>query len=122
MKALLVSTLMLGGCAGFGPVSDAGPYPTDYKALAARYVNATFKDPDSIKNAAIAKPMPYKNALGVGYVLCISANSKNSFGGYTGNRLTTAWLDSNRRIRDFNAPSLCDTAVFEPWPEMNGKG
>lgn len=79
-----------------GPATEAtddpGRFPTEYKSLAKNALRESLKDPDSMKDFAVGTPRPIKafNGLlfGGGYTsfyrICMAANAKNGFGGYTG--------------------------------------
>lgn len=89
---LIVSASIL-GCSTPPPTSqdlaaaNYGPYPQQYKALIANYLQATLREPGSAAISAV--PAPVKAYAGVkhytyGWATCMGVNAKNGYGGYTG--------------------------------------
>ena len=85
-----------------------------------------WKDPDSIRDARIGQP--YSCAGGLAQVarppdacVCVEANAKNSFGGYTGLRRNEV-LFSDRQIVDVvdARESTYSCGQMMPFPEING--
>jgi hypothetical protein len=70
--------------------AEYGPYPAQYQAKIATYLQTTLKDPES---ARISTPFaPKKTFAGLnkpvyGWGTCMGVNAKNSFGGYTGTKI-----------------------------------
>ena len=98
MKHLIVLTaLLLGGCVS-APTSeemtsaDYGPPPKDYEATVREYLSHTLKDPYSYDLKFLFEPRKDWSGLGArkqfGYAVCANVNAKNSFGAYTGFKLT----------------------------------
>lgn len=127
MRKIYIASLALvalaAGCGTLGviPQEQAGPLAENYKEVLKKYVQATFKDPDSVKDAEIAKPVPYRVFDRRGYVICYKANAKNSYGGYTGTQILAVMMYGTE-ITSYGS-SVCPqvNAVYEPWPEVNGK-
>lgn len=115
---ITVATFALAGCAS--NVRDSSEtYPGDYKADALAARPTLFKDPSSVRDAAIGTPTP--NWLG--WKACFRANAKNSFGGYVGLQMFTLQF-----YRNGSPPILlpvtiydgCQPNLLDPFPEMNG--
>ena len=102
----------------------SGEYPANYKRLIKQYVQMNFKDPDSIKNASISKPIQGQVLLQQGWIVCLRANAKNSYGGYVG-LSNTNFLIKNSEIllaQDWGqAPDCSHGSPYEKWSELEGK-
>ena len=130
----IIAAAAVAGCATAPPTAtgstDQAP-PIDYRAKVQERVKATWKDPYSIRDARIAVPkrddfpLPLPSGLwasGV-WVACIQANSKNSFGAYTGQTIHAAVFIDGMVQHILQAPrwdSFCADAVWTPFPEING--
>lgn len=115
----LGSFLSLTGCAVNAVISqeEAGPFPANYKVATADYIKSTFKDPYSLRDVMISKPIPYKILNHTGYVVCFQANAKNSFGGYTGIDYTEIMIEKEKVWSTGN--NYCNQrGGLEPWSEM----
>lgn len=91
--------------------------PPDHKAaiLAAR--SSLWKDPDSIKAASITAPRRHLNMM---WHVCVRANARNSFGGYTGEKDMLIGLYDDTRppsVLMVDATGYCDFP-HEPFPEI----
>ena len=83
---------------------DYGSAPTDYKKSIERYLDSTLKDPDSKKVEYISTPVTqwykanpmYGGNLMAGYAVCAYVNAKNSYGGYTGGKLSWFLIKNDR--------------------------
>ncbi|WP_414828829.1 hypothetical protein [Alteromonas sp. H39] len=69
--------------------ADYGAYPADYEAIVKSYYRSKLSDPDSARYQLIATPQRYwlGNELDdvyYGYLVCVTLNTKNLFGGYKG--------------------------------------
>jgi hypothetical protein len=94
-----------------------------HKLLAER--NRIWKEPESIRDARIGEPywcprgqdpVPTKTCI------CVEANGKNSYGGFTGVHLTGfAFRNANdfEVIGKMGPYATCGRLT--PWPEMNGR-
>lgn len=84
--------------------------------------NRLWKDPESIRDAGIG---PVERPMIGGYWhVCVRANAKNSFGGYTGQQdMLIGLYDDGREpfVVSGNAPGVaaCQKG-FEPFPELEG--
>lgn len=72
---------------------DHGRYPSNYEAIIKSWYAQNLKDPDSVKFGRISKPRKevvvvdqLANKALYGYSVCASANAKNSYGGFTGQK------------------------------------
>lgn len=91
MVGLLIGALMGAAQAGDFTVAQCGPFPKNYKTLAKTGLNRVLKDPDSAKIRFLASPNPggaFVNHVNVpAWLVMAAVNSKNSYGGYTGEHL-----------------------------------
>jgi hypothetical protein len=108
---------VLAGCAGMQGADTS--FPTDYREIIARNQTTLFKDPGSVQDAQIGVP---KSSMW-GWQVCLKANAKNGFGGYTGQTMYTVQLYKNG-----NPPILlpstiydgCGSDYFVPFHEIEG--
>lgn len=94
---IALAALLLGGCVS-APTSeemnsaDFGPPPKDYEATVREHLSQTLKDPYSYDLKFLFEPRKDWSGLGArkqfGYAVCANLNAKNSFGAYTGFKLT----------------------------------
>lgn len=108
----------LGGCAGQQTTADAS-WPTDYREIILRNKSTLFKDPESVRDAAISGP---SKAM-FGWRVCLKANARNGFGGYTGQTMYTILLYSNGNPPLLQAVTIydgCGSEYFEPFHELEG--
>src|ERR1041384_4775772 len=67
-----------------------GPYPTNYQELIMQWLNKQLIDPDSARIEWNGEPKPAdlgKNGEHLyGYLVNLTVNARNRFGGYTGNQ------------------------------------
>lgn len=116
MRAFVIaSALMLCGCNTTSESETVSP--PDAKAAILAYKNRLWKDADSIKGAAITAP--YRN-IGQWHV-CVRANAKNAFGGYTGEKDSVIVLydDGRPEVISSDAP-ICESKARTPFPELDG--
>jgi hypothetical protein len=116
MKRAVFATFLVAGCA-----TSPQQNPMTWSE-AARIVlsnkGSLFKDPESVRDAALGQP--YLSALG-GNRVCIRANAKNSFGGYTGVR-DELLLIANGTVSTLGTATPADPCgTFIPLPELNGR-
>jgi hypothetical protein len=92
---------------------DYGSYPADYKQSIERYLNVVLKDPDSKKIEWLREPLTmYHKAspmlggqLIAGYAVCAYVNGRNSYGGYTGSKLSWFLIKNDKVIQSFMSTS-----------------
>lgn len=92
----------------------------DAKTVVLAYKNEFFKDPDSIKNASIATPQRH---MGFMWHICVRANAKNAFGGYTGLKdMLIGYYDGPKppTVLMTDATEECAKYPHEPFPELEG--
>ncbi len=123
----LAACLVLAGCAGPPAQSTAeGPtqeeianaiYPPkpDYRKEALIYFHNTLKDPASavydnwtLQHAWIATP-----PAGFGWIVHVSVNAKNSYGGYTGAEDYFLWVKSLGGVIDLQMPRAPHTVMLD---------
>lgn len=133
--------IALAGCASPGgglttasapaPKTIQEPYPTEWRHKVAAFVKANWKDPASIRDAELAAPVVeiipanLNIAFAPRWVVCVSLNAKNSFGGYTGKTMHQVLMRDNRVLAVQPASQMgptCDNAKLEPFSEINGSG
>lgn len=130
-SAFLLAALAISGCASNQQMTTGSipAAPVDYRAQVANRVMSDFKDPGSIQNAKIAapkldmNPLPLPSGLWSSghWVVCMSANSKNSFGGYTGQQsLAAVFIDGKVEGLIGNArwTAFCADAQYEAFAEV----
>lgn len=91
---LIVISLILGACGTVTREQAAtayyGSYPTNYENIVKQHFEIQLIDPTSVIYRSMTTPRKwYFGGHGLvpakfGYVVCVSMNAKNSFGGYTG--------------------------------------
>lgn len=111
---------LLAGCQTDQRATEAPP-PTDTRPRILAAKNQLWKDPDSIKNASISG---LRRHLGMMWHVCVRANAKNAFGGYTGEKdMVIAIYDNPYQppaaLMSEAPPNYCPEP-FEPFPELNG--
>lgn len=99
----------------------------DAKRLVLAERSRLWKDPDSIRDAAIG--VPHACVGGLSHVadmpnvcVCVELNARNSLGGYTGLKRTEV-LIRDTRVVDVITPAREMTypcGAMTPFPEMNG--
>ena len=85
---LLLGVVALGGCVSTQIERSAMPVTSSVRATIVNHVRDTWKDPYSIRDAEISKAFEPQGYKGARYAVCIRANSKNSYGGYTGRQIS----------------------------------
>src|SRR3981081_4023062 len=121
----IISAALLAGCA---TAARAPPPLTlgDAKAIVVSSRAVYWKDPESIRDAAIGQP--YSCTGGLVHVarppsacVCVMANAKNLFGGYTGLKPSVVLIAGGSVIDVISPRSQdeCDSMV--PFPELEGK-
>jgi hypothetical protein len=94
--------------------------PPDAKAAVLAHKNKLWKDPDSIKGAAIAAPTRH---MGFMWHVCVRANARGGFGGYTGEKDALIGLYDDGRPPEAllsDAAGACYQKVYAPFPELDG--
>jgi hypothetical protein len=115
-RAAALMALALAGCqTDQSAVPDRPPPDAKTAVLAAK--GSLWKDPDSIKNASITAP---RRHMGFMWHVCVRANAKNGFGGYTGEKdMLIGLYDDGRPPSPLmaDATGYCDFP-HEPFPEI----
>jgi hypothetical protein len=143
MRIALTPSLLivLGGCAANLPPPSPGVIqeptevsappetgPPPLTAQAARTAllaekRRLWKDPDSIRDAAISPPH-YCPTQPSSVCVCVEANSRNGAGGFTG-IITSIFIFEGTKIVDgvegVYAPARAKCGPFQPFPALNGK-
>ncbi len=86
--------IVMAGCATLPTPTDVdnadyGPFPTNYEQIVRDYYQQELRDPDATRYKQIDEPVRYwlGNELDdvyYGYLVCVTLNTKNLFGGYKG--------------------------------------
>lgn len=123
LLATLISAISLASCQTDQAAAPVPPAP-DVRSIVLSNKGALWKDPESIRNASITPPRRhYMGPFGDMWHVCVRANAKNGFGGYTGEKdMLIGIYDDGRRpeaLRE-NAPESCDMP-HEAFPELNGE-
>lgn len=104
--------------------------PANYREQIRSYVKANFKDPYSIRDAAIAVaplrdndilPLPSGMWASGFYVVCFKANAKNAFGAYTGVKAHGAIFIDGNLDSVSSTPryeSFCANTPYEPFTDL----
>lgn len=90
-----------GGFLNTNTPADAGQRPTASAQAVQAYLNASLKDPYSLRDLAISEPALSSCAVGIygpfyGWRVDVSYNAKNSYGGYVGQRTYAYWFHGDR--------------------------
>ena len=138
MKRLIAlsATLLLGACASAGQIETSAapkklePYAADWRQKVAAFVRASSREPASIRDAQISEPLPeiqgpeIAKVMGPRWVVCVSLNSRNGLGGYTGRTMYHVAMRDGEVSSLFRASEMgptCAGAKLVPFPEVNGK-
>jgi hypothetical protein len=112
---------VLGGCAGGAGQQSAADasWPQDYREIIVRNKSTLFKDPDSVRDAMISGP---SKAM-FGWRVCLKANARNGFGGYTGQNMYSVLLYANGNpplLQQTTIYDGCGSEYFEAFHELEG--
>lgn len=69
--------------------ADYGTYPNGHEQIIKNFYAGIMKDPSSVQYIRISQPRrrwssDIISGITYGYIVCVTRNAKNSFGGYTG--------------------------------------
>ncbi len=94
LAPLALIMLLIASCASLptpeqAATADYGSYPNNYEDIVKDYFAKTLKDPDSVKYQSISTPKKFWlgdkfTGARFGYLVCVTLNAKNSYGGYVG--------------------------------------
>ena len=109
------------------PNADYGEYPNNYKDLMIGWFQDNLRDPDSAKYSDFTTPhkeyiiITQNNAPAVayGYSACVSVNSKNGYGGYTGKQLYFFMFQNGQIIKSNNVKKGGSFLGFERFGNCN---
>jgi len=110
--------LLLAGCQTDQQAAPSAQ-PPDARAAIVAAKGLLYKDPDSIKGASITAP---RRHMGFMWHVCVRANAKNAFGGYTGERDMLIGLYDDGKppsVIMANGAGYCDFP-HEPFHELDG--
>ncbi len=114
--------LALGACNSGAPPEPSAPPapPVNYRDRIAKHLRANFRDPESIRDIGISAPELGYNGLiwGEWAWVCVRANGRNGFGGFTGPQIVAYGFKGDRYQILENPETLCRNAVFGPFPEL----
>lgn len=100
---------------------DYGPYPMDHKKVIERHLDMVLKDPGSKQIEWLKGPSPMYNKAGpmfgggikAGYAVCAFVNARNSYGGYTGSKLSWFLINNDRVVMSFMATNRDSIETFQ---------
>lgn len=124
MRVLLIPVMALGlSACQTTEASTEAKAPPDARAAILASKGSLWKDPDSIKAASITAPRRHGPGLiAAMWHVCVKANAKNSFGGYTGEKHMLIGLYDDGKppsVLQTDAPAYCNYP-YEPFPELEG--
>lgn len=128
----IAATALLGACAGgysniqTSSAPSAAP-PGEWRAMTLAHLRRSLKDPYSVRDAEIAAPylaagpslMP--SGFGTPWIVCVSANSKNTFGAYAGKSPIVVLIYEGKveTSHENGAWAIaCNDVKYEPFPEL----
>lgn len=113
--------VVVGGCATKPTQADLaqadfGDFPNDYETIVKSYYGEVLKDPGSVQYRNITHPKVYATwGMGgptrYGYLVCVTLNAKNSYGGYTGFQTDGILIRNDRVIQTMEKGTLYATRV-----------
>lgn len=115
MTAAAICLSATAACAPIMPTYEIGTKPTNYEQRAIEYIKTNLKDPDSMKNVSVGAIRDgVCNSTGFrmgpmvrGWVLPVSYNATNSYGGYVGQSETYVWFQNDRIVGSSEDSSFC---------------
>jgi hypothetical protein len=117
---VIVAALVLCGCNTTSESETVSTLPPDAKAIILAHKGRLWKDPDSIKGASIAAPIRHMNMM---WHVCVRANARGGFGGYTGEKESLIGIYDDGRPPEglmADAGSHCERQNHVPFPELDG--
>lgn len=117
--------IALGGCVSTQIERSAMPVTSNIRAQIVSQVRDTWKDPYSIRDAEISRAWQPQGYTGGRYAVCIRANAKNSFGGYTGRQISCFGFENGVMIGGQSGAPISmateqDNSIlaWQPFPEL----
>jgi hypothetical protein len=105
-------------------IDTTEPIPKNHRQVAATIYRAMLKDPYSVRDAEISKPLNRSLKGFPGWTVCIRSNSKNGFGAYSG-VTTVGLIISENRYRQLldggTEREMCGGLKYEPFPELRAR-
>ncbi|MCA0405308.1 MAG: hypothetical protein LCH39_04060 [Proteobacteria bacterium] len=121
----LAGLLALGGCVSTQIERSAMPVTGIIRTAIVSHVRDTWKDPYSIRDAEISRAFQPQGYTGARHAVCIRANAKNSFGGYTGRQISCFAFENGVLVGGMSgAPVTAATGQenavlgWQPFPEL----
>ena len=104
-----------GGFLNTNVPADAGRSPENYEQTIKNYLRIALKDPNSMTDFSVSKPILTSCAVGIygpfhGWRVITSYNAKNSYGGYVGIKTYYFWFHGESLKGIGQNPSLCPEA------------
>lgn len=115
---VLAAAILAAGCVPTRDANQIGPYPERYKEAIRADIRDRFFDPHSLRDVEISQPREGHIHSQQGWVVCVRANGKNRFGGYTGRKNTAFLLNNGRVVTASDDFPACASLPHAPWPEM----
>lgn len=117
--AAIAAAALLAACQTDQAATTTTP-PPDARTIVLANKGRLWKDPDSIKGATITAP---RRHMGFMWHVCVRANARNSFGGYTGESDMLIGLYDDGRPPEVIMANIqhyyCDFP-HEPFPDLDG--
>jgi hypothetical protein len=128
-RAMIVILVLLTSCTSSSlqvrdaPANAVGAYPINYRELMHRHVQQVFLAPHSLRSVAIGPPVAGTIQDKTGWLVCMTASTKNRMEDYTGQETRIYVIRGQQVIgssTDFYG--YCNQVTMEPWPEMEMTG
>ena len=121
---MLLTVLGIAGCSNSNShllnLNNYGSYPRDYQKLAKSFVSTLSEEPESIKYRNITEPSMQSLSTGYeqtitiyGYLVCVTYNTKNSYGIYIGYNTDGLLIKNSEVIKhikggEWNGLQICN--------------
>lgn len=122
MKKIIITSgicVVLAGCQTAGErFAQQRPATSAEKASIVAGARNIMRDPYSIRDAEISNYVP--DVTGGNGHICVVANAKNGFGGYTGRRGTLVAMVNGKAVNAWEGHPMCNLAQmrYQPFPEI----
>lgn len=110
---IIISTILISSCASKPTQeelnnADYGIYPENYQEIIVNHFSMRLKDPSSAQYSFLKEPEKQWYGFGnvYGYGVCLTINAKNSYGGYTGQKLYFVMIRDGRLVKEQDEKGL----------------
>lgn len=117
---VLALIALLVGCAGttggramgVNTWEEVGSAPKNYEKTSEAFIKSQLKDPDSLKQFSATAPIKTSCSVGIygshfGWLVRVTYNAKNSFGGYVGEKQIYLWFSGENIVRVTDDAGFC---------------